>query len=436
MKRRIPPPFLLGTPTNSPPEGFTEKEMIIYLFCWILLFSYYDNAIIPNYSSILRSVPFALFALLSCVYFLRQKKSSLYATKHEIGPILILVVAILAASTSQILQIATVGFSLEVFAVFCVTSVAWLALAPWPTQNLIKALLNCVLIAATLDAISNILAALNIIELSVYGGRHAEDGAVITRYPGLSGNTHLAGLVNFLGCAYLLSLLRGRSSRGKLLRKLFLAALLFTLLISLTLIDARRYTIAVGFVAAFLFLPTFSRFPLYITGGLMATVALSWMFLVEASSLASNSDLRVRLFLDGVQEARDHWLLGTGAQFMNLNSVEATYESLSAAGVTESMFLQYTIWYGILSSTCLVVSAFWVATVSQRRSPLEAVILTALTAELFYGGVLLSMLGSLVYFGCFWICLRNACSTQVSLARYVAPPQVGKARVHYPIQRS
>ena len=380
--------------------------MLVFLFSAVLLLSYYSGLLFPSYSEIGRLSPFFLFALLTTGYAIASRHRFLSIPKSTSAPFLLLVVALTGAFLSHALRISTTGLELPELAVFFLTSWMLLIITPWPTRRLVDTLLMCCLIAATIDAVANTLAVLDLIDLQVYGGRHTDFGSV-TRYPGLSGSTHFAGLVAFLACSSLLFRLKNKPQKRPMAQATVTILLLILIILSLVLIDARRYLLALILVAAMAYLPWVSRIPLFIVGAGVAASVLAYVFAIEAFGLADSSDLRARLILDAAREANSHWLLGVGAEFVDNAALEATYESLSSGGVSESLFLSMATYYGVLSSTCLVAGALWTATIARRAAPKEAIILTALTAELFYGGSLNGLLGSLVYFACFWVCIRK-----------------------------
>ncbi|HEY5410622.1 MAG TPA: hypothetical protein VIJ94_07835, partial [Caulobacteraceae bacterium] len=104
--------------------------------------------------------------------------------------------------------------------------------------ELLRALGAVCIVFATVDMAANLAAFAHLIELPAYSGRLTSEG-VRLRYPGLSGNSLASGLVAFTAVAFLASGVDGRM-RGALIARI---ALIGALLVSLSLIDARRYLV-------------------------------------------------------------------------------------------------------------------------------------------------------------------------------------------------
>jgi hypothetical protein len=215
------------------------------------------------------------------------------------------------------------------------------------------------------------------------------------RDPGLSGNTHAAGLVAFTAVAFL------ATRKGGWWRW----ALIFALLGSLYLIDARRYLgMAVVAVPILAFRPA-SRLPLIFVAMAAAAIGLYGTFATGALSFGDN--LRASLMETGVDDALSHPLLGSGPMWRDASGLEATYQSLAGAGVTESGILDLSITYGIVATALFMLAAVFALVASRPKLTLPAVILAMLTAELAFGDSLTGFLGAILFFTSLTICQRD-----------------------------
>ena len=159
-------------------------------------------------------------------------------------------------------------------------------------RELLQALgLVCVVFAAV-DMVANFAGALGLMNLPTYSGR-LEDTGIRIRYPGLSGNTHAAGLVAFVAVSFL--------AWGFLKRwtpLLVRAPLIVGLLGSLWLIDARRY-LGMALVAVVIAaIRPLQRIPPALVAAGVAGVALESVFVIGIDV----DDVRVRLLTDGARE--------------------------------------------------------------------------------------------------------------------------------------
>jgi hypothetical protein len=206
------------------------------------------------------------------------------------------------------------------------------------------------------------------------------------RDPGISGNTHAAGLVAFVGVAFLAAQEKRWWSWPQI-------ALLFA---SLCLIDARRYLgMAIIAVPLLSFRPL-AKLPLVVVTVAVAAVGLLGTF--STGLLRFGDDLRGDLMQAGLVDALAHPLLGTGPAWRDTSELQATFHSLSGAGVTESGLLDLSIAYGVPAALLLVLSAVLALCVSRSRLTLAPVVLTMLTAELAFGDSLTGFLGAVVFY--------------------------------------
>jgi hypothetical protein len=109
----------------------------------------------------------------------------------------------------------------------------------------------------------------------------------------------------------------------------------------------------------------------------------------------------------GLEDALSHPLLGSGPAWRDASGLEATYQSLTGAGVTESGVLDLSVAYGVPSATLFVLAALLALGATRSRLTLPAVILAMLTAELAFGDSLTGFLGAILFFTSLTICQRD-----------------------------
>ncbi len=206
------------------------------------------------------------------------------------------------------------------------------------------------------------------------------------RDPGISGNTHAAGLVAFIAVAFLV----GRANGW------WRWPLIALLLGSLCLIDARRYLGMAIVAVPLLTLRPLAKLPLVLVTVMAAAAGLVGTF--STGLLSFGDDLRGSLMKEGLADALAHPLLGTGPEWRDTSGLEATYRSLSGAGVTESGLLDLSIAYGLPAALLLVLSALLALSASRSRLTLVPVMLAMLTAELAFGDSLTGFLGAVVFY--------------------------------------
>jgi len=287
--------------------------------------------------------------------------------------------------------------------------------------DLIRAICKVCVIFATVDMVANFLAVAGLFELPQLSARVDEFGRSL-RYPGLSGNTHAGGLVAFIAMVYLLNLVDFK--RIVTTRNAILAAWTALIFVSLLFIDARRYLVLVLCAGPLLAIPFAKRIPL---PAVMATVVALMLGKTFTADFADRGNqLRQDLMISGAARAAEHPWLGEGVFYRSGEGLISTFASLSQAGVTESMVLDFSISYGI-AATLAFVAACFLAAAGRRASPHPpAIFLALLTAELFFGGVLQGVLGSLLFFACLTYCQREQVGVPVATApvpRRSAPPR-------------
>lgn len=244
---------------------------------------------------------------------------------------------------------------------------------------------------ACADMLANFLAAAHIIDLPVYSGRLDANGYRI-RYPGLTGNTDASGLVAMVAIFDLAAGLRQSDVPRRILR----LAVILALVVSLNLIDARRY-FGMGLIGlAMILIPGSKRVPPIIPIVLIAVAGLWFTF----SQFGFDDDRRARLMIDGYHKAITHPWLGEGIFYKDPANLQPSYQSLHDAGVTESGVLDLAIAYGIPAALSFVLSPI-LALCSFRPAQTGAVvILTMLTAALAFGNTLPGFFGAVLFYGC------------------------------------
>lgn len=268
--------------------------------------------------------------------------------------------------------------------------------------DLIRAVCKVCVIFASIDMIANFLAVAGLFELPKLSARVDEFGR-FTRYPGLSGNTHAAGLVAFIAMVYLVSLISLKRVLSQ--RNIFIAGWVGLLLISLLLIDARRYLVLFICAVPLLTLPFAKRIPLPAVMTAVVVLMLGKTFTADFAD--RGNQLRQDLMMSGLARAAEHPWLGEGVFYRSGEGLIPTFASLSGAGVTESMALDFSISFGV-AATLAFIAACYLAAGGRRASPHPpAIFLALLTAELFFGGVLQGVLGSVMFFACLTYCQRE-----------------------------
>jgi len=253
---------------------------------------------------------------------------------------------------------------------------------------------------ALADASANFAGAMGL--LDIRAPARLIDGEVVYSYPGLSGSSLGAGFVAFVAICKL-----AHDAAYRRVRIGLALLAIFGILVSLQLIDARRYT-----GLALIALALFARWRFFSWVGLqwvtlsVAGIFLALTFLSGVGDI-SNS-LRVELLLNGISRALENPILGMGPSYQGLEGLNATFEDLTYAGVAESQLLDFAISYGILSCLAFAIAVLvTLAAQDQQRASFPAIVLTCLMAELFFGGSLSSVPGVLLFFGCLGGCLKQ-----------------------------
>ena len=253
---------------------------------------------------------------------------------------------------------------------------------------------------ALIDAAANLLGVVGWIDIRE--PVRLIDGAVQYAYPGLSGNTLAGGFVCFVAiCRLALAAEQVGSIRW------IYYALILLLLVSLELISARRYLgLALAAVTLFFIWRWISRIGLQ-----WVSLGLASLFLIltfTASEGDSGNWLRSSLMLNGISLALENLIIGRGPTYVALDGLTANYIELSNAYVTESQLLDFAINYGTLSAFALFLALLiTLAAQSNSLHKYPAIILTCMTAELFFGGSLSSFAGVLLFYSTLGACLES-----------------------------
>lgn len=254
------------------------------------------------------------------------------------------------------------------------------------------------------DALVNIAALFGAIDLQL-SSRLIDGGEVRLRYPGLSGNTHAAGLIGLIGVIYLLTSTNTRRlARGAA----FTALIVGLVALSIYLADARRYLVFGGAcVLLYVFrnwlpLVAYPAAALLLGSGLLLATFLT--FDVDVGNA-----VRAELLTNGLAKALSAPVLGSGPTYLALSDVVPELADLIAVGATESQLLDLAINYGVPTAFALLIAALCALGLGARQqsSMLGRLLLLCLTAELFIGGSLRGYLGSVVLYAAMLALLLN-----------------------------
>ncbi len=241
-----------------------------------------------------------------------------------------------------------------------------------------------------LDALANFLAWGHLIELSEYSGR-IEDDILRVRYPGISGNTHAAGLVAMVAIFSLTI----RLLRASMNLKIPIAALIIIIFASLVLIDARRYTGMSAVGVSILLLPALRHIPAWAYSIALAAWAV---YGTMTNVFDPGDDLRARLMISGYHRVLNHQLIGTGPVYVDSSSDQSGYSALEAMGVTESGFLDLAISYGLPAALLLITACLFSLAADRRTVSIFSVLLTVFTAEFAFGNPVSGFLSAILFY--------------------------------------
>ncbi|MBV8594165.1 MAG: hypothetical protein JOZ27_07695 [Caulobacteraceae bacterium] len=388
-------------------------RLLIFATAFLAVFSLYAHIFVGLPSGVVTPIIAGLIAL--CVIVTTALLAVPYA-ERQFGQtplrwlsLPFLLVFLVGAAMSTFWAAAGRGLSVQDWGVFAVEVGLAVAMLVHPARStLLRDIGTVAVFFAIADAGANFLAREGIIQLSEYSGRLDADGLRI-RYPGLSGNTHAAGIVAMVAIFRIVDSWQQRPPSFDKVLGLGLVVLLFASMIQ---IDARRYTdmAAVGIFLALFPLSQLPGVSLLTVGG----IAASAIWGTFHNIFDGDSDLRARLMTDGYHVATRHPLLGAGPAYIEPSSiVVSSYQTLSAAGVTESGFLDLSIAYGIAATTALVLSALCVLSAWHHRYTFPTLILLALTTELAFGNALTGFLGAILFFASLGFLMQDECKGAV-----------------------
>lgn len=377
--------------------GTSLKSWIEWLTALAAVFSLYAHTAFDLPSSVVTPISAGVIAsgLLSLsVLSIPHFRASLGSSRLRVASTICLALALFGFGISTIVGFGQRGMSLNDWGLFGIQiGIPILVWFMGDRTDLIHKILQIAILFAVVDAIANILAWREIIELPSYSARADpfDSTGYRTRYPGFTGNTHAAGLVAMLAsCA-----IACRAYRAHGLVRLLLLGVLALVFVSMELIDARRYLGMAAIGVGLILIPVLWRVPPLATILVISGSALYGAF---TNFFDYEDDIRGRLMSDGWSYARQLPFVGQGVFYRDLSDIRPNYVSLSSAGVTESGFLDLALSYG-LTATCIFVLGAILA-VSARRGiqTVPAVVLTLMTAELAFGDSLTGFLGSVVFY--------------------------------------
>lgn len=252
---------------------------------------------------------------------------------------------------------------------------------------------------ASVDLTFDVLDYLGIAPLARHVG---EPGSAYgLHYLGAAGSSYATGLVGFLAISFLASGFASGSLLGNLTRMATVAALIG----SVYLTGTRTYLAASLASAALFVTPANRRAPLVICG-----TALAGLFLYMTFNYASgdrDNALRSMLLLDGFQGALQHPILGSGPIYIDTSSLIAIYQQLHAAGVVESGFAQFAIFYGLPAALALVGASLSAQGARRPGQSFASVVLCLISAVLAFTSPIGSFLGSVTFYTALIYCQRD-----------------------------
>jgi hypothetical protein len=266
----------------------------------------------------------------------------------------------------------------------------------------LRSFLLCSIPFAIADAFTNVLSLVGLADIGRYGRQLGDVAEVV--YPGLSGNTHAAGLVAFAAFVGLLNNIKLTSPK----RRLLYITMLILISISIHFIGARRYeAMAISALLLFLTANYIQKFnPLIITTSIASVLLLATFYAPDDDY---GNTKRAALLTNGFQEIPEHIFLGTGAAYVDLKEIDSDLESLIDLSVTESLLLDFVRTYGLASTLLFLGSVTFTLAFQCRGNRYKdpaGIMLPLLAAELFFGGILSGFPGTILFYGvlgtCFW----------------------------------
>jgi hypothetical protein len=242
---------------------------------------------------------------------------------------------------------------------------------------------------AIADAVASFGDLAGLWRLAEHGGRVTAAGT-IDRIPGLTGNSHAAGLVALVACCSVATRLRGwRGWRDTLCALGVLALLVGSLILS----DARRYigeaVLCVGLIGFSLWRVA----PLQLVAPILGAGGVWFSF----THWDADNALRADLMADGWRDAADHLLIGEGVTYRAIG--EGGLYGLRLAHVTESGALDLALAYGWLVTGLFLLAVLLSLSAGRRRLFWPVALLTVVSGELAFGDPLEGFLGAILFFG-------------------------------------
>jgi hypothetical protein len=243
--------------------------------------------------------------------------------------------------------------------------------------------------AALADAAWNVASLMDLVSPLARAGRITEFGR-LTRYPGLTGNTLGSGLVALIASCSLAS--RIAKDRRPWVRAACAASLII-ILGDLYLIDARRDLGEALLGCGILLLPLARRVNLILVSAITAAGGLWLVF----SSADPENIQRGTLMTWAWEDARGALWAGSGL-FFRAAAPGPDFNSLWAAGVTESGIIDLVIAFGLPATMLFLAGAFAALGASRKNVTYPAVLTALMIGELAYGGGLGGILGTAVLY--------------------------------------
>jgi hypothetical protein len=252
---------------------------------------------------------------------------------------------------------------------------------------------------ATVDLAFDVLDYLGIAHLANHVGKPGS--AYGLHYLGAAESSYATGLVGFLAISFLARGFESGTVVGNVLRMGFVAALVGSVYLSGT----RTYLAASLASAAIFVVPGNKRVPLII-----CSAAIAGLFLYVTFNYAwgdRDNALRSMLIADGFQGAILHPVLGSGPSYLDTSSLIATYQQLHTAGVVESGFSQFAIFYGLPAAVALVAASLTAQGGWRPRQSFASVVLCLITAVSTFSTPIGSFLGSITFYTALIYCQRD-----------------------------
>ncbi len=102
-----------------------------------------------------------------------------------------------------------------------------------------------------------------------------------------------------------------------------------------------------------------------------------------------------------------HPILGSGPSYIDTSSLVATYQQLHAAGIVESGFAYFAIFYGLPAALALVAASLTAQGARRPGQSFASVVLCLMTAVFAFSSPIGSFLGSIAFYTALIYCQRD-----------------------------